>query len=54
MSKKELEIMRKVKKAISNMTEFQKGYFSGMADALERKKEEDEHESTEATEHLHV
>lgn len=55
MSKEEKAIMRKVKKAIPIMTEFQKGYFSGMADALEAKKEvEVEHESAEIAEHLHV
>ena len=54
MSKKELEIVRKIKNAIPCMTEYQKGYVIGMADALERRKEEVEHESAENTEHIHV
>lgn len=54
MSKKELEIVRKIKKAIPSMTEYQKGYVTGMADALEGRKEEVEHESAEATEYIHV
>lgn len=44
MSEKEKNIMKEIKKAMPNMSEFDKGYFLGKAEEIARKAEGEKNE----------